>query len=75
MAFINIAFQAEVSRFEDAEFEEIAKRNCNENPATRQQIIEDFRKMIYGEFHHYRKSKKEPTGGTSMRDVLSRLSR
>ncbi|XP_041980698.1 clavesin-1-like [Aricia agestis] len=47
MPFIDIAFQAEVSRFEDPEFYECARRNCNEDPETRQKAIEELRRMIY----------------------------
>ncbi|CAG4935845.1 unnamed protein product [Colias eurytheme] len=46
MPFIDIAFQAEISRFEDTEFEEVARRNCGEDPDTRQQAIEELRSMI-----------------------------
>ncbi|XP_072938187.1 clavesin-1-like [Epargyreus clarus] len=47
MPFIDIAFQAEVSRYEDAEFEEYARRNCDEDPQNRSRVIEEFRNMIY----------------------------
>lgn len=51
--FIDIAFQAEVSRFEDPEFEDSARRICNEDPETRHKAIEELRNMIYhrGECH------------------------
>ncbi|KOB73179.1 putative CRAL/TRIO domain-containing protein, partial [Operophtera brumata] len=39
MAFIEIAFQAEISRYEDPEFEEYAKRNCNECFETRHKFL------------------------------------
>ncbi|KAM3965436.1 clavesin-1-like [Aphomia sociella] len=45
--FLNIAFQAEVNRFEDSDFEDMALRNCNEHPDTRQKVIEELRSMIY----------------------------
>ncbi|KPI97093.1 PREDICTED: alpha-tocopherol transfer protein-like isoform X1 [Papilio xuthus] len=53
MPFIDIAFAAEVSRFEDPEFEEHARRNCNEDSRTRQRAIEELRNMVYerGECH------------------------
>lgn len=47
MPFIDIAFQAEISRFEDPDFEECARRNCNEDPKTRQIVIEELRNLIY----------------------------
>ncbi|OWR46677.1 putative alpha-tocopherol transfer protein [Danaus plexippus plexippus] len=47
MPFIDIAFQAEVSRFEDQEFEECARRNCSEDPETRQTAIHNLRNLIY----------------------------
>ncbi|CAG9565902.1 unnamed protein product [Danaus chrysippus] len=47
MPFIDIAFQAEVSRFEDQEFEEYAWRNCSEDPETRQTAIHNLRNLIY----------------------------
>lgn len=49
MPFIDIAFQAEVSRYEDPEFEEIARRNCNEDPRRRDHAIEELRNLVYGE--------------------------
>ncbi|XP_068622544.1 clavesin-1-like [Battus philenor] len=53
MPFIDIAFQAEVSRFEDPEFEDYARRNCNEDPKTRDHAIAQLRSMVYerGECH------------------------
>lgn len=51
MSFIEIAFQAEVSRFEDSEFEEHAKRHCNEDPDTRGKAIEELRRMIRGMYN------------------------
>lgn len=48
MAFIEIAFQAEMSRYEDPEFEEYAKRHCNEDPDTRGKTIEELRRLIRG---------------------------
>lgn len=48
MPFLDIAFQAEVSRYEDVEFEEYAGRHCNEIPETRGQAIQELRRMIYG---------------------------
>lgn len=50
MPFIEIAFQAEVSRFEDQDFEELARRNCNEDPDNRSKKIEELRSMIYGNY-------------------------
>ncbi|CAH0588206.1 unnamed protein product [Chrysodeixis includens] len=52
-SFIEIAFQAEISRFEDSEFEQYAKRHCNEDPDTRGKAIEELRRMIRdrGECH------------------------
>ncbi|XP_047506409.1 clavesin-1-like [Pieris napi] len=47
MPFIDIAFAAEISRFEDPEFEEVARRNCNEDPYKRQSQIEELRSMVY----------------------------
>ncbi|XP_028171249.1 clavesin-1-like [Ostrinia furnacalis] len=47
MPFIEIAFQAEVSRFEDQDFEELARRNCNEDPGARSKRIEELRSLIY----------------------------
>ncbi|XP_049871713.1 clavesin-1-like [Pectinophora gossypiella] len=47
MPFLDIAFQAEVSRWEDPEFEEIARSHCGEDPETRAEIIKEFRQMIY----------------------------
>ncbi|XP_034833567.1 clavesin-1-like [Maniola hyperantus] len=47
MPFIDIAFEAEVSRYEDPDFEEVAQRNCNEDPKTRHKAIEELRNMIY----------------------------
>ena len=44
---MDIAFQAEVSRFEDSEFEDSARRICNEDPETRHVAIEELRNMIY----------------------------
>ncbi|KAG6457641.1 alpha-tocopherol transfer protein [Manduca sexta] len=46
MPFIDIAFQAEISRYEDPEFEEFAKKNCNENFETRGKAIDELRRMI-----------------------------
>ncbi|XP_035447389.1 clavesin-1 [Spodoptera frugiperda] len=46
MSFIEIAFQAEISRYEDSEFEEYAKRHCNEDPDTRGKVIEELRRLI-----------------------------
>ncbi|XP_004925625.1 clavesin-1 [Bombyx mori] len=46
MPFIDIAFQAELSRYEDPEFEEYAKKNCNEFPDTRHKVIEELRRMV-----------------------------
>ncbi|XP_047996014.1 alpha-tocopherol transfer protein-like [Leguminivora glycinivorella] len=46
MPFIDIAFQADVSRYEDAEFEEFSRRNCGENPGTRDAAIEELRRLI-----------------------------
>ncbi|CAH0718129.1 unnamed protein product, partial [Brenthis ino] len=53
MPFLEIAFQAEISRFEDADFEDTARRTCNEDPKTRHIAIEELRNMIYqrGECH------------------------
>lgn len=48
MPFIDIAFQAELSRYEDPEFEEYAKKNCNEFPDTRHKVIEELRRMVRG---------------------------
>lgn len=48
MPFIEIAFQAEVSRYEDPEFEEYAKIICNEDPDTRGKAIEELRRLIRG---------------------------
>ncbi|CAK1542023.1 unnamed protein product [Leptosia nina] len=45
--FLNIAFQAEVNRSEDPDYEEVARRNCNEDPNTRKTAIEELRNMIY----------------------------
>ncbi|KAI5643878.1 CRAL/TRIO domain-containing protein [Phthorimaea operculella] len=47
MGFLDIAFQAEVSRWEDPEFLEIARRHCGEDPETRGKIIQEFRRMIF----------------------------
>lgn len=47
MSFIEIAFQAEISRFEDSDFEDTARRLCNEDPKTRHIAIEELRNMIY----------------------------
>ncbi|KAJ0174970.1 hypothetical protein K1T71_009111 [Dendrolimus kikuchii] len=46
MAFLNIAFQAEMSRFEDPEFDEVAKKNCNEEFETRAKAIGELRRMV-----------------------------
>lgn len=48
MPFIDIAFQAEISRFEDTEFEDVARRNCDEDPDKRQSAIEELKNIIYG---------------------------
>jgi hypothetical protein len=48
MPFIEIAFQAEVSRFEDPEFEDFAHKHCNEDPDTRSKVIEELRSLIRG---------------------------
>ncbi|KAL4717048.1 hypothetical protein ACJJTC_016935 [Scirpophaga incertulas] len=45
--FLEIAFQADVSRFEDPEFEEYARIHCNENPHTRSKVIAELRSLIY----------------------------
>ncbi|CAG9130100.1 unnamed protein product [Plutella xylostella] len=58
MSFIEIAFQAEICRHEidDPEYEEYARRNCNETRETRAKGIEELRRMIYerGECHSRR---------------------
>lgn len=46
MAFLNIAFQAEMSRFEDPEFEEVAKKNCKEDRDTKAKKIEELRRLV-----------------------------
>ncbi|CAG9791063.1 unnamed protein product [Diatraea saccharalis] len=46
MPFIEIVYQAEISRFEDPDFEEFALRNCCEESETRTKVIEEFRSMI-----------------------------
>ncbi|XP_050679415.1 clavesin-1-like [Leptidea sinapis] len=46
MPFIDIAFAAEISRYEDAEFEDVARRNCGEDPETRHKDIQHLREMI-----------------------------
>lgn len=46
MTFLEIAFQAEVSRYEDPDFEEIARLNCNEIPENRQKAIDELRQII-----------------------------
>lgn len=46
--FLNIAFQAEMSRFEDPEFDEVAKKNCFEEYETRGKAIEELRRMVRG---------------------------
>ncbi|XP_073960138.1 clavesin-2-like isoform X2 [Choristoneura fumiferana] len=46
MPFIDIAFQADTSRYEDADFEEYARRNCGENPDTRDAAIEELRRLL-----------------------------
>ncbi|XP_053612025.1 clavesin-1-like [Plodia interpunctella] len=53
MAFLEVAIEADVSRFEDPDFEEVARRNCNEHPETRQKVIQELRSMIIerGECH------------------------
>lgn len=47
MSFMEIAFQAEMDRHEDPEFEEQAWLLCQEDPDTRQKCIEELRNMIY----------------------------
>ncbi|XP_052742406.1 alpha-tocopherol transfer protein [Bicyclus anynana] len=47
MPFLDIAFEAEVSRYEDPDFEEVAQYNCNEDPKTRPKAIEELRNIIY----------------------------
>lgn len=49
MPFIDIAFEAEISRFEDSEFDEYARRNCDESPENKLKAVEELRRMIYGE--------------------------
>ncbi|XP_060804611.1 clavesin-2-like [Amyelois transitella] len=46
--FVELLFEAEVKgRFkDDPEFEETARRNCNEDPDTREKIIQELRSMI-----------------------------
>ncbi|XP_060804610.1 alpha-tocopherol transfer protein-like [Amyelois transitella] len=53
MAFLEVAIQADVSRFEDPDFEEVARRNCHEYRDTRQKVIQELRSMIIerGECH------------------------
>lgn len=48
MPFIDIAFQAEISRYEDVEFEEYAQRNCNERSDTRSKAIAELRLAVNG---------------------------
>ncbi|XP_052752263.1 clavesin-2-like [Galleria mellonella] len=47
MIFLNIAFEAELNRYEDSEFEDVARRHCNEHPDTRNKVIEELRSMVY----------------------------
>lgn len=46
MPFLEIAFQAELSRYEDPEFDELARILCNEDPDTRGKKIEELRQLI-----------------------------
>lgn len=50
MSFMDIAFQAEMDRHEDEEWEEQAWLLCQESSDSRQRCIEELRSMIYGEF-------------------------
>ncbi|CAH0399357.1 unnamed protein product [Chilo suppressalis] len=44
--FLEIIFQAEISRYEDSDFEELARINCYEDPKTRSKLIQELRNMI-----------------------------
>lgn len=48
MPFIDIAIQADTSRYEDADFEEYARWNCGENPDTRDAAVEELKRLLEG---------------------------
>lgn len=50
MSFMDIAFQAEMDRHEDEEWEEQAWLLCQENPDNRQRSIEELKNIIYSEY-------------------------
>ncbi|GBP21768.1 Clavesin-1 [Eumeta japonica] len=52
MSFLDVVLQAEVSRYEDADFAEHALRYCDEQLDSRDEVIKSLRNMIFerGEF-------------------------